>query len=256
MRGVLAICKRELLSFFVSPVAYFVVTGFTLLAGYFFFQYLSFYNRVLASAPMLNFQPGQVPNLNEFVIQNFFLTLVVILVFTIPLLTMRIMAEEKRRGTFELLLTSPLSVTEIVLGKFLGLAAVILIMLGLAGAFPFWLILYSNPEALPVLSGFVGVVLCTLAFASIGMACSSFTENQIVAGISSMVALLFLYVVQSSAEGLTGVTADVLRYLSPMLQVSELVKGVISLKSLAYFASLIVLGLFISQRAVEARRWR
>jgi ABC-2 type transport system permease protein len=256
MRGVLAICKRELLSFFVSPIAYFVVTGFTLLSGYFFFQYLAYYNRILASAPMLNLQPGQVPNLNEFVIQNFFLTLVVILVFMVPLLTMRIMAEEKRRGTFELLLTSPLSVSDIVLGKFLGLAVVLFIMLALAGAFPFWLIMYSNPETLPVLSGFIGVLLCTLGFASIGMACSSFTENQIVAGISSMVALLFLYVLQGSAEGATGVVADVLRYTSPMLQVSDLVKGVFSLKALAYFVSLIVIGLFVSQRAVEARRWR
>ena len=256
MRNVFAICKRELLSFFVSPIAYFVITGFTLLVGFFFFQGLAFFARIFEMAPMMNFRPGQMPNLNEYVVQGLYQTMIVILVFMVPLLTMRTIAEEKRRGTFELLITSPLSIFEIVLGKFMGLSVVILIMLGITFIFPGLLIVYGNPEVAPILSGFLGVVLCTLAFASIGMAASSFTENQIVAGISSMVALLLLYVIQAPSETTGGTVAEVLRYLSPVSQVTDLIKGVISLKSIVYFTSLTIFGLFLSQRALEAHRWR
>lgn len=256
MRNIVAICKRELLSFFVSPVAYFVITGFALLVGFFFFQGLALFNRLLSMAPMMNFRPGQMPNLNEYVIQGLYQTMIVILVFMVPLLTMRTIAEEKRRGTFELLITSPLSVSEIVLGKFLGLSLVILIMLGITFIFPGLLMVYGNPEVAPIFSGFLGVVLCTLAFASIGMAASSFTENQIVAGISSMVALLLLYVIQAPSETSGGAVAEVLRYLSPVAQVTDLVKGVVTVKSIVYFVSLTIFGLFLSQRALEAHRWR
>jgi len=257
MRNVLAICKRELLSFFVSPIAYFVITGFALLVGFFFFNYLAFFARMYEMSRMMAFRGGQeLPNLNQVVVEGLFQTMVVILVFLIPLLTMRIIAEEKRRGTFELLITSPVSVREVVLGKFLSLAVVIVTMLSISFIFPLLLMVYGNPEIPPIISGFCGVVLCALGFASIGMAVSSFTENQIVAGVSSMVVLLLLYVIQAPAESLGGVSADVLRYMSPIDQVQQFLRGVISLKAVTYFASLILLGLFMSQRALEAHRWR
>lgn len=257
MRNVVAICKRELLSFFVSPVAYFVITGFALLVGFFFFNYLAFFARMYEMSQMMAFRGGgQLPNLNQTVVEGLFQTMVVILVFLVPLLTMRIVAEEKRRGTFELLITSPVSVREIVLGKFLSLAVVLVAMLLISAIFPALLIVYGAPEVPPILSGFLGVVLCALGFASIGMAVSSFTENQIVAGVSSMVVLLLLYVIQAPAESLGGTAAEVLRYLSPIDQVGQFLKGVISLRSVAYFFSLILVGLFVSHRALEAHRWR
>jgi ABC-2 type transport system permease protein len=169
---------------------------------------------------------------------------------------MRIVAEEKKRGTFELLITSPVSISEIVLGKFLSLAIVLFLMLAVSAGFPALLVVYGSPEVPPIVSGFCGVVLCGLSFASIGMAVSSLTENQIVAGVSSMVVLLLLYVIQAPAETVGGNTATVLRYLSPIEQVQDLLRGVISLKSITYFLSVIVLGLFFSQRALEAHRWR
>ena len=257
MRNILAICKRELLAFFVSPIAYFVITGFALLVGFFFFNYLSFFARMFEMSQMMAFRGGgELPNLNQVVIEGLFQTMVVILVFLIPLLTMRIVAEEKRRGTFELLITSPVSVTEVVVGKFLSLAVVIVAMLSISFIFPLLLMVYGNPEIPPIVSGFCGVVLCALGFASIGMAVSSFTENQIVAGVSSMVVLLLLYVIQAPAESLGGTSAEVLRYLSPIDQVQQFLRGVVSLKSVTYFVSLILLGIFLSQRALEAHRWR
>jgi ABC-2 type transport system permease protein len=257
MRNVVAICKRELLSFFVSPIAYFVITGFALLVGFFFFNYLAFFARMYEMSQMMAFRGGgQLPNLNQTVVEGLFQTMVVILVFLVPLLTMRIVAEEKRRGTFELLITSPVSVREIVLGKFLSLAVVLVVMLLISAIFPALLIVYGSPEVPPILSGFLGVVLCALGFASIGMAVSSFTENQIVAGVSSMVVLLLLYVIQAPAESLGGTASEVLRYLSPIDQVGQFLRGVISLRSVAYFMSLILVGLFVSHRALEAHRWR
>lgn len=257
MRNIVAICKRELLSFFVSPIAYFVITGFALLVGFFFFNYLAFFARMYNMAQMMAFRGGgQLPNLNESVIEGLFQTMIVILVFLVPLLTMRIVAEEKRRGTFELLITSPVSISEIVMGKFMGLAVVLSAMLLISFIFPVLLIVYGSPEIPPIISGFVGVLLCALGFASIGMAVSSFTENQIVAGVSSMVVLLLLYVIQAPAESVGGTASEVLRYLSPIDQVQQFLKGVISLRSVAYFMSLILVGLFVSHRALEAQRWR
>jgi ABC-2 type transport system permease protein len=256
MRNIWAICKRELLAFFVSPIAYFVITGFTLLIGFFFFNYLSYFVRVAEMAGMIALRGGDVPNLNQTVIEGLYQTMVVVLVFLIPLLTMRTIAEEKRRGTFELLITSPVSVSQIVLGKFASIAIVLIGMLAVNLLFPALLIAHGNPEVPPILSGFLGVVLCGLGFASIGMAVSAFTENQVVAGVASMVTLLLLYVIQAPAESLGGVASEVFRYLSPVDQLQDPLRGIITFKSIAYFVSMTVLGLFLSQRALEAYRWR
>lgn len=258
MRNIVAIAKREVLSFFVSPVAYFVITGFVLLAGYFFFNYLGAYNMYAARYNAMPYRGAMNgPNLNQWVIEGFYFTLVIILVFLIPLLTMRIFAEERRRGTFELLVTSPVSVMEIVLGKFFGVGFVIFVMLLLSFFFPFLLCFIAEPEVLPVVSGALALLLCALAFASIGMAVSSFTENQVVAGVSSMVTLLLLYVIHSPAEALGGGTlSELLKYVSPVLQLRDMIRGVISLQACVYFLSLIVLGVFLSQRALDAYRYR
>lgn len=258
MRNIWTICKRELLSFFVSPIAYFVITGFVLLAGYFFFNYLAWFVNVVRQYQMMPYRGGSAPNLNQYVIEGFFQTMTVILVFLVPLLTMRVIAEDRRRGTFELLITSPVSIGELVLGKFAALCLVLLLMQTLILFFPLLLVIYGDPgpEVGPMLSGWLGVVLCSFSFAAVGMAASSFTENQIVAGVSSMVALLLLYVIQAPAESLGGTGAEILKYLSPVDQMQDLLKGVISLKSVVYFLSLISLGVFLSQRALEADRWR
>lgn len=259
MRNVLAVCRRELLSFFVLPVAYFVITGFILLAGYFFFNLLGTFNVLLSRYSMMRF--GGLPpqlNLNQFVVEGYYHTLLVVLVFMIPLLTMRLVAEERRRGTFELLVTSPLSVAQIVLGKYLGVSVIIGVMMLAVLCFPLLLCLFSSPapEIYPILSGFLGLLLAGLMFAAVSMGVSAFTENQIVAGVSGMVVLLLLYVIHAPAESLGGTAGEVLMYLSPVMQVRDMLQGVISLKALVYFASFIVLGLFFSQRALESYRWR
>ncbi len=261
MRNIITICRRELLAFFVSPIAYFVITGFALLSGYFFFNLLAMFNIAMQRYQMMMaFRQGggQIPNMNQFVVENFLHTLLVILVFLVPVLTMRSIAEERRRGTFELLITSPVSVGQIVLGKFFAIAVMIAVMLGLSFAFPLLLVAFGSPgpELLPILSGFLGTLLCAWGFAAIAMGVSSFSQNQIVAAVSGMVTLLILYVIHSPAEGMDGWKADLLQYLSPVLQAHEMIKGVITTSGLIYFASLMILGLFLSNRALEVHRWR
>lgn len=260
MKNTLAICRREILSFFVSPVAYFVIAGFVVLAGYFFFNLLGIFSVMFVRyQAMASYNPGaEGPNLNQWVVEPFYFTLVIILVFLTPVLTMRLLAEERKRGTFELLITSPLSVLSIVLGKFLGVAVVLFVMCGLCFAFPLLLVYFGDPgpELNPILSGWLGLFLCSLAFASVSLAVSAFTENQIVAAVSGIVTLLLLYVIHSPAETMEGPGAAVLKSLSPVLQMQDFVRGVISLQSITYFVALIVLGLFLSQRALDAHRWR
>lgn len=257
MRNILAIFKRETLSFFVSPVAYIVITGYIMLAGYFFFNLLGYFNMMLAQYRAMPYRMTQTPpNLNEWVVAPFYQTMMVVLVFMVPVITMRLISEEKRTGTFELLATSPLTVTEIVLGKFFSAAFVMLLMLSLSAVLPALLWVYGNPEVKPILTGFLGLALYSLAFVSIGMSISAFTENQVVAAIGSMVALLLLYVIHSPAESVGGTAGEVLNYLSPLLQAQDMVKGVVQIKSLVYFVSLSVLGIFMAQRALDAQRWR
>lgn len=260
IRGI-TIFKRETLSYFVSPVAYFVITGFVMLAAYFFFRFLQQYNMYIMMANRAPWGAPDLANLNQAVVEGYFHTLLIILVFLVPFITMRSFAEEKRRGTFELLVTSPISVFEIVLGKFLGVALVLFFMVVLASSYPILLWYFGDPgpELLPVLGGTFGLYLCALGFAAIGLAVSAMTENQIVAGVLGMVLLLLLYAAYSPVDPGAGgefSMAVVLNYIAPVQQVGEMFKGVISLKAVVYFLSLIATGLFVSQRALEAYRWR
>ena len=273
MRNILAIFKREFLSFFVSPIAYMVITGFILLAGYFFFGGLFSFTVWVSRYGSMAMNRPDLMNLNQAVVQGFYHTLIVVLVFLIPFLTMRTIAEERRRGTYELLATSPLAVHEIVIGKFLGVSAVVGAMLLAVFIFPLVLCFFGNPENFPeflrgaatsfgapeiapIVSGFFALLLCALAFVSIGIATSAITENQIVAGVSGMVILLLLYVIQGMAESVGGLGEQVLVAISPINYAREMIDGAISIKSLVYFFSLISLGLFFSVRALEGQRWR
>src|SRR5436190_9292795 len=145
MRNVLTIIGKELRSYFVSPVAYVVITGFLLLGGWFFFNLLARFNFLLQIYSSIRNPEAQTRlNLNEFVIAPLLHNLSVVLVILVPVITMRSFAEEKRSGTYEMLMTSPLSVTEIVLGKFFGAFAFVFFMLLLTFVYPLILLLYGN----------------------------------------------------------------------------------------------------------------
>lgn len=257
MKNILAIAAKDIRSQFVSPIAYVVLTGFLLLGGWFFFNLLARFNFLLQLyLSFRNPEAMQRLNLNEFVIAPLLHNLSVVLVILVPVITMRSFAEEKRSGTYELLMTSPLSVTEIVLGKFLGAFVFVLVMVLLTGIFPLILVLYGNPEPGIILSGYLGLLLLATAFVAVGLLTSSFTENQIIAAVSCLVALLLLYVIAWPAETAGEGTGAVLKYVSLTEHFGEMVKGVIDTRDLTYFASVILLALFLTQRSVESLRWR
>ena len=257
MRNVLAIAGKDIRSHFVSPIAYVVMTGFLLLGGWFFFNLLARFNFLLQLySSMQNPETVERINLNEFVIAPLLHNLSVVLVILVPVITMRAFAEEKKSGTYELLMTSPLSVTEIVLGKFLGAFVFVAAMLLLTCIYPIILFVYGNPEIGVILGGFFGLLLLATAFLSVGLLTSSLTENQIIAAVSCLVGLLLLYVIAWPADTAGKVMGAVLRYLSLTEHFAEMVKGVIDSKDVVYFLSVIVLALFLTHRSVESLRWR
>jgi gliding motility-associated transport system permease protein len=257
VRNAFTIAGKELRSYFVSPIAYVVLTGFLLLGGWFFFNLLAHFNFLLSIySAMRNPEAQTRLNLNDFVIAPLLHNLSVVLVILVPVITMRSFAEEKRSGTYELLMTSPLSIAEIVAGKFLGAFAFMLIMIGLTGVYPLILLLYGNPEMGIIVSGYLGLLLLATAFVTVGLLTSSFTENQIIAAVSCLVMLLLLYVIAWPAETAGPALGAVLKYVSLTEHFGEMVKGVIDTKDLVYFVSVIVLALFLTQRSVESVRWR
>ncbi|MBI3796837.1 MAG: ABC transporter permease subunit [Deltaproteobacteria bacterium] len=258
MRNVLTIIGKELRSYFVSPVAYVVLTGFLLLGGWFFFNLLSRFSLMLTL--YTQFQGGGEAanrlNLNDYVIAPLMHNLSIVLVILIPMITMRAYAEEKKSGTYELLLTSPVRTGELVLGKFLASFLFICIMIGLTGIYPAILLVFGNPELGVMAAGYLGLLLVATAFVAVGLLTSSFTENQIIAAVSGLVATLLLYIIGWPAETAGNILGPLLRYLSITEHFADMVKGLIDTRGLVYFASLITLALFLTQRSVESLRWR
>ena len=256
MRNIWTIVGKEIRSYFVSPVAYVVLTGFLLLGGWFFFNLLSRFNLLLSLYTQFQAGAAEQLNLNDFVIAPLMNNLSIILVILVPMITMRTFAEEKKGGTYELLLTSPLRTGEIVLGKFLASFVFICIMIGLTVIYPILLIVFGNPEVWVMVSGYIGLLLMATAFVAVGLFTSSVTENQIIAAVSGLVAMLLLYIIGWPAQGAGDVLGPILKYLSVTDHFAELVKGVIDTRALVYFASLIGLALFLTMRSVESLRWR
>jgi ABC-2 type transport system permease protein len=253
MKKIYILAKKELVVSFVTPIAYVVLSGFMIVSGYFFFSLLAHYNSYLLISVA---RPDAAINLNEWVVLRFYNTLEVILVFLIPTLTMRSFAEEKSQGTFELLATSPLTVAEIVWGKFIGVSLVVFIMLASAFIFPLVLILLTDPEVFPIIVGLFGLLLFALAFVTVGLICSACTTSQTVAGISCLIVSLLIYAIDAPANKVGKNLGELLSYLSPSMQVEMILKGVVESGSIVYFLSFIILGLFLTNRVLEAQNIR
>jgi len=259
VRNVMTIAGREIRSYFASPVAYVLIGAFLALAGYFFYALLVAFNEALRVYSMMR-QPEMLQrfNLNEMVLRPLLHNMSVLLIFTVPAITMRMFPEEKRSGTYELLLTSPVRVSEIVIGKFLGGLVLVLIMVAASGLFGIILLVYGkpSPELPMMLSGYLGLTLMAVVFLAIGTLISSFTDNVVIAYIGALFALMVLYTVGWLGETLTGIPGAMVKYLSITDHFQELLKGVIDSKDLVYFLTLLVLSLFVTQRSVESIRWR
>lgn len=256
MRNVLAIAWRDIRAVFVSPIAYVVLTGFTLLSGWFFFNMLSQFNRLASQYAMLQGMDTTWLNLNDAVIAPLFHNLLFVLLIVVPMITMRSFSEEKTQSTFELLFTSPVRVSEMVIGKYLACAFLVTLMVLLAFVFPALLFAFGNPEPGMALAGMLALYLTALSFVAVGTFTSALTSNQIIATISALVILLLMFVISWPAEGAGERVAEILNYLSVSNHFSKMAKGVIETSDLLYFASVTTVFLFLTHRAVESSRWK
>jgi len=260
MRGLLAIYRKEMGHYFVSPIAYVVTGVFLVLMGYFFYSFVVIFMERALEASMQSMRFGRAPEIDVpgMVIRSFFGLFGTIILFIAPMLTMGAYTEEKKRGTMELLLTSPLRDAEIVLGKFFATLSLFAIMLLPTALYQVVLFISSEPRP-PwrlILAGYLGVLLLGGVLIALGGFISSLTENQIVAGILTFGAFLLLWVIDLGARGSTTAFGEILQYLSIIQHYDDFTRGVIDTASLIFYASMIVFGLFLTHRSVDAMRWR
>jgi ABC-2 type transport system permease protein len=252
MTNLWAITRREVQSYFASPIAYVVLGFFIFLYGYFFNDYLFLFMQRGRSE---GFGAAEVLNLNQDLIRWLFHSTAIVALFVVPLLTMRSFAEELRSGTIELLLTSPITDFQLVLGKFLGVFVLYASMLSLTLLHMGILFLYGDPEPWPVVIGYVGLTLMGGAFLSLGLFFSTLTKNQVVAGFLSFGTFLLLWLVEY-AEGWAGSASGFLTYLSVTKHLEEFAKGVLDTRDVVYYLSFIAFGLFLAKQSLESHRYR
>jgi len=255
MGNVLAIAQKELKSYFASPVGYIITGIWALLYGWFFFNILYFFVR--QSMSMSQMQGPQAMNLNQQLIRPLIAqNLPILVLFLLPAVTMRTYSEEKRSGTIELLLTSPLTDLEIILGKFFGAMALYTVMLGVTLLHVLILFRYGSPEGKPIATVYLGLLLLGGCFISVGLFISSLTKNQIVAFVATFGVFLMLWVITWIGSFL-GPTGDQLtQYLSIIDHFDDFGKGVLDTSHLIYYVSFIGFGLFLTAKSVDSERWR
>lgn len=255
MSNILAIANKELKAYFASPIAYVVVGFFSILFGWFFVTLLYFFQESAMRAGMGMMGP-ETMNINQMMIAPLFMNVSVILLFTLPLVTMRTYSEEKRSGTIELLLTAPLTDFQIVMGKFLGAMSLYLAMLAVTLLHISLLFMFGNPEWKPVATGYLGLILMGGCFLSLGLFISSLTRNQIVAGMATFAVFLLFWVVNWMSTFSGPTMQDVLNYLSITDHLNDFTRGVLDTKHFVYYFSFIAFSLFLTVRAVDSERWR
>jgi ABC-2 type transport system permease protein len=250
-----AVFKKEMRLYFVSPIAYVVLAIFALIAGWFFYNVFAYFTLISMQAAM-NPMMARDLTVTDGVLRPLFQNISVILLFLLPLLTMRLFAEEKRSGTIELLLTYPVRDGEVLLGKYLAALGVFLGMLTLTLVYPALVAWTAQLEWGPLVTGYIGLVLEGAVFLAIGVLISSLTENQIVAGVSTFGILLILWVIGWAADSAGGGLGRVLSHVSITEHFDSFAKGVIDTKDVIYYLDVTVLALFLTLRSLESKRWR
>ncbi|MBI4213063.1 MAG: ABC transporter permease [Chloroflexi bacterium] len=234
IRNIIAITERELRSYFVSPVAWVVTAFFVAIWGILFFAIVTS-GREAVLRPLLS---------------NFSITFL----FVGPFLTMRLIAEEAKTGTLELLLTQPIREVELVVGKYLASLGFLAFMLAVTLYFPTLLEVFGDPDRGPMMAGYLGILLQGMAFMAIGLIASSLTQNQIIAAAVTFVVLLLLWLADVLTLG--GAAAEVARFISISQRSQDMLRGVVDTKDVVFFFTVIVGCLFVTTQIISARRWR
>ncbi|HOG74928.1 MAG TPA: ABC transporter permease subunit [Candidatus Marinimicrobia bacterium] len=254
MGNLLAIYKRDLKGYFFSPIAYVVIGLFLLVNGIFFYVLLSSFLEY-SYAVMIQRQ-GYPINVNLLMIRPFFQNMSVIVLFVIPMITMRSFSEEKKSGTMELLLTSPVTNWQLILGKFLASFTLYFVMVMVTFLFMVFLFIWGNPSLVPILISYLGILLMGLVLVALGNFISSLTENQIVAAVGTFGATMFLWVIGFAGDFAGKVFGEIFKYLSIVNHFDDFSKGVFDTNHLVYYLSLTFLMLFFTYQSIESSKWR
>ena len=255
MNNIWSITKKEIKGYFSSPIAYVVIAVFLLLTGFFFSSAVSWFSAQSIQMAQNPYYAQQV-NINQMVYSPLLHNMSVILLLMLPLLTMRLFSEEKKIGTEELLFTSPLSVVQIILGKYLAALAVLAVMLALTLLPSIFTFAYGNPEIAQILNGYLGLFLMGAAFVAAGVFFSSLTKNQIVSAILTFGALLLFWILNWAAYSATGMWKGVLNYLSIFQHFDDMTRGILDTADIAYYISFAFFALFLTHSVIQSRRWR
>ena len=267
MRHVATIAGRELRSYFVSPVAYAVLALFAVIGGFLFLASVLAFDAQISEAQQYQaWDFLQTVNLNDHVITPFFEIMWIVVLLLVPGLTMGVFAAEKANGTEELLLTSPLTIWDLVLGKFLASVAMVTVLVGMLGAFAGILFWYGDPspELLRTGAGLLAMWAIGVHYAAVGCFTSSLTRSQLIAFFLAVVLLLFLWLVGAVAQfgafqqtfGVESTLGQVLSWLSSSDHLENLLKGIVDTRDLVYFAAVTAIFLILTKAAVESVRWR
>lgn len=253
MNHVLLIARRDFRMYFTSPIAYIVIAVFSLLIGWMFFNLLSFYVQQQQQYAMMSF--GNRPTLTDSVIRPLFGNMNVILLFVVPFITMRLLAEERKDKTAELLFTAPIRPISIIVGKFLSALALVSVMLALTLVYPAVLLTTGKPDPGIFIGCYIGLLLVSSTYVAVGLFWSSITENQIVAAVLSFGTLLFLWLISWAAHSAGPVWSDVLNHLSIIGHYSNFSQGIIDSMDIVYYFSVIILGIFLSYVSFDSNQW-
>ena len=254
MTNIFTIFRKELNSYFNSPIAYLVMALFGILSGYFFYVYVAFFVEGSMRSQMMG---RNVPmDVNDMVIRQLLSNLAVIGLFMIPMITMRLFAEEKRSGTIELLTTSPVRDIEVIVGKWLAALALYAAVLAISALSIASLFLYGRPDISPILTGYLGLLLQGGSLLAIGTFISTLTRNQIIAAFATFAVSLLLWVLDAVSAVETAAWAKVLAYLSVLSHSESFSKGVIDTRDVIFYVSLTFFALFLTARSLESLRWR
>ena len=254
MRPVLAIARREMRSFFVSPAAYVVLFVFLSLATG-MFVYLTWQH--LVALPMQVARGGKPTSLTDGIIRPFLAQgLRSALWLVIPLISMRLLSEDRKQGTADLLLTSPITTLQLVLGKFLGALGIMTVMMLLTAHIPMVIAMRHGVDRGVLLAGYLGIYLSGAMFLSAGTFASALTENQIIAALLAFALMFGLVVSGIVAEGTTKYLGGVFAPFSLRLNLQDFLTGILDSSGFVYFLSLTGFFIFLTQRSIDSQRWR
>ena len=254
MKLVFLICKKEFKSYFTSPIAYLLMAFFGLVFGAMTFTATREVVRMGFQAQMMG--QAQPVNLNDMIIRPLLGFASTISLFLIPMITMRLIAEEKKTGTIELLLTSPIRDIQIILGKWLAAVLLYLCILAMSAADLAMLFAWGKPDWRPVLVAYLGLILQGGCLLAVGLFISTLTKNQIIAGGVTFFVSLMLWVLSWATAFDSGPTSQVINYLSIVTHFENFAKGVLDSKDIVFYLSMIFFSLFITSRSMESLRWR